>query len=137
MIQVTIATDGSAIPQDNRKPGGWAAILRCGQHEKEISGASLGVTSQQMELTAVIEAISCLKCPCSVILETDSQYVCESLKGNFKMKANAPLWDHLFSLIEEGKHRIEVHKVSAHAGHKDNERCDALAKKALYTLLSE
>lgn len=137
MFEVNIATDGSAIPQDDRKPGGWAAILRFGNHEKEISGASLGVTSQQMELTAVIEAISCLKYPCSIKLETDSQYICESLKGNFKMRANAPLWDHLFGLIEEGEHRLEVHKVKAHTGHKNNERCDALAKKAMYSLLTE
>ena len=137
MYNVTIITDGSCIPQDPRKPGGWAAILRFGSHEKEIFGASLGTTSQQMELSAVIEAIECLKCPCSIRLETDSQYICETMKGNFKMKANGVLWNHLFALIEEGEHRLEVHKVRAHTGHRDNERCDALAKKALYTLLSE
>ena len=137
MFEVTIATDGSAIPQVECRPGGWAAVLRYGSHERRLSGAEFNTTSQRMELRAALEGLKALKAPCSVTLETDSQYLCECGKGNFKIKANAEIWGELLDLIEKGDHKVTFVKVKGHSGHPVNELCDQLAKQAIKDLLNE
>ena len=92
-----------------------------------------------MELTAVIEALNALKKPCKVVLTTDSKYVCDALtkgwakgwqkngwrKSDKKPALNVDLWEQLLCLCEI--HNVEVNWVKGHNGHKENERCDALA----------
>ena len=104
---VKIFTDGAC--SGNPGPGGWGAILRYGEHEKELSGGEAQTTNNRMELTAVITALAALKEPCRVTLTTDSQYVVNSvtkgwlfgwekknwIKEKSKPVPNADLWKQL------------------------------------------
>ena len=136
-MTVEIFTDGAC--SGNPGPGGYGAILRCGDKVKEISGGAAETTNNRMELTAVVEALSALKRPCKVILTTDSQYVCNSIskgwakswkknnwiKSDKKPALNADLWEKCLELLEI--HDVTVKWVKGHAGHPENERCDELA----------
>lgn len=135
--QVELFTDGAC--SGNPGPGGWGAILRFGAHEKELSGSEADTTNNRMELTAVIEGLLALKEPCKVILTTDSKYVADGLskgwainwkkngwrKADKKPALNPDLWDELLRLAEI--HTLEINWIKGHAGHSENERCDALA----------
>ncbi len=138
--KVEIFTDGAC--KGNPGPGGWGAILRYKQTEKEISGGEANTTNNRMELTAVIKALELLKEPCQVTLYSDSQYICNALTQGWakKWKANnwmrnkkepalnPELWDKLLKLYDI--HQIDVIWVKGHAGHPENERCDRLAVAA-------
>ena len=138
--KVVIFTDGAC--KGNPGPGGWGAILRYKQNEREISGGEANTTNNRMELTAVIKALEMLKEPCEVTLYSDSQYICNALtKGwakkwkangwmrNKKEKAlNPELWEVLLKLYDI--HKVEIIWVKGHAGHPENERCDQLAVAA-------
>ena len=137
MKKVEIFTDGAC--KGNPGPGGWGAILRYKDVEKEISGGEADTTNNRMELTAVISALELLKEPCEVELYTDSQYVANAVnlgwakkwkangwKHNKKEKAlNPELWEKLLNLLK--KHSVKFNWVKGHAGHPENERCDRLA----------
>jgi ribonuclease HI len=58
---VTIYTDGACEP--NPGPGGWAALLLFGRHEKVLRGADSETTNNRMELTAAVEALRALSQP--------------------------------------------------------------------------
>ena len=73
MPEVQIFTDGAC--SGNPGPGGWAAILRSGGHETELSGGEAATTNNRMELTAVIEGLRKLKRGVLVAIYTDSRYV--------------------------------------------------------------
>lgn len=136
-MKVEIFTDGAC--SGNPGPGGYGAILRVGEHIKEISGGEAETTNNRMELTAVIEALSALKYPCDVTLTTDSKYVVDSItkgwakswkakgwiKADKKPALNVDLWEKLLSLLET--HNVQFVWVKGHAGHPENERCDELA----------
>jgi ribonuclease HI len=139
MKHVEIFTDGAC--KGNPGPGGWGAILRLGQHEKELSGHDPATTNNRMELTAVIRALGALKEPCRVSLHTDSRYVIDGITGwvfgwqkngwkNAAKKpvANADLWQDLLLAVKP--HRIEWIWVKGHDGHPENERADQLASDA-------
>ncbi len=135
--EVYIYTDGSC--SGNPGPGGWAAILRYGATEKEISGGEPETTNNRMELIAVISALELLKEPCRVRLYSDSRYVCDSVsKGwarSWKAKGwkradkspakNSELWDRLLALLDV--HEVEFFWVRGHAENEYNNRCDKLA----------
>lgn len=135
--KVYIFTDGAC--SGNPGPGGWGAILKLGEHKKELSGGSADTTNNRMELTAVIEALKALKRPCEVVLTTDSKYVADALtkgwakswrkngwvKSNKKKALNPDLWEELLNLTEI--HDVTLNWVKGHAGHPENERCDELA----------
>lgn len=135
--QVEIFTDGAC--SGNPGVGGWGAILRFGGHEKELSGGEKETTNNRMELTAVIMALSALKEPCAVTLTTDSKYVADGIskgwakswkangwrKADKKPALNTDLWDKLLTLCDV--HDVNIVWVKGHAGHPENERCDALA----------
>ena len=70
--KVELYTDGAC--SGNPGPGGWGAILRYGEHEKELSGGAHDTTNNRMELTAVIEGLKALKEPCTVTVYSDSKY---------------------------------------------------------------
>lgn len=136
---VTIYTDGACT--GNPGPGGWGAILRFGNHEKEISGGEADTTNNRMELQAALEALRALTEPCEVILYTDSEYLKKGItewmpgwkRRNWKRKggklANVDLW---MKLDEEiGRHEVDWRWVRGHAGHVMNERVDKLARKAI------
>ena len=73
MARVEIFTDGAC--SGNPGPGGWGAILRCKDVEKELSGGEAQTTNNRMELTAVIEALKALKTQCVISLYTYRIYV--------------------------------------------------------------
>ena len=138
--RVTIYTDGAC--SGNPGPGGWGALLRSGKHEKELSGGALETTNNRMELTGAIEALKALKNPCRVQFYTDSEYLRRGItewirawkrKGwktaGKKPVKNQDLWRELDSVIQQ--HEIEWHWVRGHAGQRDNERVDKLARDAI------
>ena len=133
---VEIFTDGAC--RGNPGPGGWAALIRSGTREKEISGGEALTTNNRMELTAAIEALNALKRPCRVELHTDSNYVRDGITkwihawqrngwrtADKKPVKNADLWQEL--LEAEATHRVKWHWVKGHSGHAENDRVDALA----------
>lgn len=136
-----IYTDGAC--SGNPGPGGWAAILKSGQHEKEISGFEPDTTNQRMELTAAIKGLEALKKPCRVRLYSDSAYLINAFKQGWlenwrrngwltaqkKPVSNADLWQRLAALAEI--HQVEWIKVQGHSDNEYNNRCDALARAAI------
>lgn len=133
---VEIFTDGAC--RGNPGPGGWAALLRTGGKERELSGGEKLTTNNRMELVAAIQALEALKKPCRVALYTDSNYVRDGITkwihgwrrngwktADKKPVKNAELWQAL--LDATAPHRIDWHWVKGHAGHPENERADALA----------
>jgi len=138
--RVTIHTDGGC--EGNPGPGGWAAILRYGEHVREISGGGLATTNNRMELQAAIEALNVLKQPCEVQIFTDSEYlrngITQWIKGwkargwvtkDKKPVKNADLWRELDAAC--ARHQVEWGWLKGHAGHPDNERCDLLAAEVM------
>lgn len=136
---VEIYTDGAC--RGNPGPGGWAALLRTGDRESILSGSARRTTNNRMELTAAVEALKALKKPCRVNFYTDSNYlkrgVTEWLSAwksrNWKRKggelANVDLWQALDRAMQP--HKISWRWVRAHAGQRDNERVDHLARQAI------
>lgn len=138
MRQVEIFTDGAC--KGNPGPGGWAALLRMGKHEKELSGSEPETTNNRMEMTAVIRALAALTEACDVSLYTDSKYVIDGItkwiegwqKRGWKTAAKKPvlnedLWRQM--LDEVGLHKITWHWVKGHNGHPENERVDQMASE--------
>ncbi len=138
--RVDIFTDGACT--GNPGPGGWAAILRSGKHEKKLSGGDPATTNNRMELTAVIRALEALKQPSAVIIHTDSRYVMDgATKWLKRWKTNG--WrtadkkpvknEELWRALEDAalRHTISWRWVEGHAGHTENERADALARTAI------
>ena len=135
MKEVTIYTDGAC--SGNPGPGGWAAVLRYGSAEKELSGGEKETTNNRMELTAVIRALGALKEPCAVTVYTDSQYISRAItegwlakwkRAGFTKKGglkNAELWREMDGLLQ--KHQVSFHWVKGHADNEMNNRCDRLA----------
>lgn len=136
MTEVDIYTDGAC--SGNPGPGGWAAILKKGETEKEISGAEAMTTNNRMELTAAIKALEELKRPCAVTLYSDSRYLVDSVtkgwvfswqKKNWikqgKSVPNTDLWLRLLGLLET--HEVRFVWVKGHASNPYNNRCDELA----------
>ncbi len=139
MTTVEVWTDGGCRP--NPGPGGWAAILRSGAAERELSGAEAATTNNRMELTAAIEALEALKRPCRVLLHTDSEYLRNGIsrwihgwvRNNWRNAARDPvanmeLWQRLLAAAKP--HQVEWKWVRGHAGDAMNERADRLATEA-------
>ncbi len=139
MDEVTIYSDGGADP--NPGIGGWAAILRAGEHERVLTGSDPKTTNNRMELQAAIAALRALKRPCRVSFHTDSQYVRRGItegvakwsaagwvKKNGQAIPNADLWRELQTLTRQ--HEIAWNWVQGHSGERDNERVDQLAREA-------
>ncbi len=133
---IIIYTDGAC--RGNPGVGSWAATLEYKQHKKEISGLSPHTTNNQMELTAVIEALKCIKViPSQIIINTDSQYVQKGMtewitgwkKKNWKNVKNHILWQELDSLAN--MHHIDWKWVRGHDGNLGNEYVDMLCNKVL------
>lgn len=144
MIRVEIFTDGAC--SGNPGAGGWGALLRHKDTEKELCGAEAETTNNRMELTAVIEALKALKKACNITLYTDSRYVMDGItkwlpnwkQNNWKTSnkksavKNVDLWQTLDSLIQG--HEIRWVWVKGHNGHPENERVDKLARDAIVAL---
>ena len=139
MKQLEIFTDGAC--KGNPGPGGWGAVIRYGNHEKEISGGEPDTTNNRMELSAAIQALKTLIEPCHVKLHTDSKYVLDGItkwihgwqRNGWKNASkqpvrNADLWRDLIDAT--ARHQVEWIWVKGHSGHPENERADRLASDA-------
>ena len=137
---VEIYTDGAC--RGNPGPGGWGALLRYGEVDKQLYGGERLTTNNRMELKAVIEALSALSKPCKVTLTSDSTYVLKGISEwlpNWKKRGwrtagkkpvkNGDLWKTLDDLAE--MHEIEWHWVKGHSGHIENELVDQLANRGI------
>ena len=137
---VQIFTDGAC--KGNPGPGGWGAIMKYGDHVKELNGYSAKTTNNIMELTAVIEALKSLTRPCNIILTTDSNYVKNGITewihnwkkngwktANKKPVKNKECWIQLDAEVQ--RHQIKWEWVKGHSGHPENERADELANEAV------
>lgn len=143
MKDVQIYTDGAC--SGNPGPGGWAAVLRYGDHKKEMSGYMPKTTNNRMEIFAAIEGLAALKQPCKVTVCSDSAYLVNAFeKGwidNWKLNGwknaskqpveNQDLWTILLMTIKKHGHDVKFVKVPGHADDEDNNRCDLLAKAAI------
>ena len=139
MKKVDIFTDGAC--KGNPGPGGWAALLRMGKHEKELVGAEADTTNNRMEMSAVLHGLNALIEPCEVTVHSDSKYVIDGMtkwihgwkkrgwvNASKKPVRNADIWH---DLIEAARpHRVTWQWVKGHAGHPENERVDRLASDA-------
>ena len=138
--RLTVWTDGAC--SGNPGPGGWGAILRCGDTEKELCGGEADTTNNRMELTAAIMALESLTRACAVDVHTDSQYLRGGVTGwikgwkrngwrtaDKKPVKNIELWQRLDEAA--AKHDVAWHWVKGHAGHDENERADALARRGM------
>ena len=137
MQTVYLYTDGAC--SGNPGPGGWCAVLKCGNAEKTISGGCPQTTNNRMELTAVIEGLRALKKSCKVICVTDSKYVCDAVdkkwldswqlknwkKANGKPVLNPDLWQEFVKL--SALHDVSFEWIKGHNGHPENEKCDSVA----------
>jgi len=136
MAKIEIYTDGSS--RGNPGPGGFAAILICGEHRKEISGGFKLTTNNRMELLSVISALEALKTNGNdITIYSDSQYVVNSvskgwvfnwIRTNKKDAKNMDLWKRFVSLYKLNK--ITFVWVKGHADNELNNRCDVLATTA-------
>lgn len=136
---VTIFTDGSCL--SNPGPGGWAAVLRWRDNEKEIVGHEAETTNNRMELKAAIMGLNAVIRAMPIVLHTDSRYVMNGVQdwmprwkangwktASKKPVANQDLWEQLDQAVQ--RHDITWHWVKGHAGNEFNERCDQLARGA-------
>jgi ribonuclease HI len=137
---VDIFTDGAC--RGNPGPGGWAAILRYRDTEKELAGGEALTTNNRMEMTAAIVALEALTRPCRVRVYTDSQYLRDGITqwlpgwkargwrtADKKPVKNIDLWQRLDAAA--APHQVEWLWVRGHAGHPENERADALARMSV------
>jgi ribonuclease HI len=144
--RVDVFTDGAC--SGNPGPGGWGAILRYGEREKELSGGEPATTNNRMEMMAAIQALEALSEAVEVHLHTDSQYLQLGITGwlkkwkkngwktaDKKPVKNVDLWQRLENAISH--HRVQWHWVKGHAGHAENERADLLARTGMEPFLKK
>jgi len=139
MKHVQLITDGACL--GNPGPGGWAYILRYGEHKREMSGSDPATTNNRMELRAAIEGMRALREPCEVEVVTDSEYLKNGItkwihgwkRNGWKTASKKPvinqdLWNELDQ--QASRHRVVWTWTKGHADHGDNNRCDELATQA-------
>lgn len=145
MKNVQLITDGACI--GNPGPGGWAYVLRYGEHRKEAFGSEPHTTNNRMELSAAVEGLRALKVPCAVEIVTDSQYLKNGITSwihNWKRNGwrtsdkkpvvNQDLWCALDEQV--ARHHTKWTWTKGHASHADNNRCDELATHAARAQIS-
>lgn len=138
MEPVIIYTDGAC--KGNPGVGGWGVYLTWKEHSKEICGGKKRTTNNQMELTAVIEALKAIKRKAYLVIHTDSRYVHNGItkwihtwrKNGWRTSTHKPvknieLWQELSRLVD--LYDIEWHWVKGHANIEGNEKADKLANK--------
>jgi ribonuclease HI len=139
MKKVQLITDGACL--GNPGPGGWAAILRYGNHVRELTGSEPHTTNNRMELRSAIEGLRALKENCEVEVVTDSEYLKQGItewihrwkRNGWQTSAKKPvvnkdLWQELDALV--ASHKVQWTWTKGHANHADNNRADELATRA-------
>jgi len=137
---VEIYTDGAC--RGNPGPGGWAAVLRSGGHEKVLQGSEPETTNNRMELTAAVRALQALKQPAEIVVYTDSKYLQQGISEwlpawrarGWKTAGKKPVKNRdLWQALEQAArgHTIDWRWVRGHAGNPHNEQVDRLAVAAI------
>jgi ribonuclease HI len=149
MKNVTIYTDGACRGNGKENTiGAFGIVFMYNDVQKEIKQAFRNTTNNIMELSAVIQALSMLKEPCSVKLYSDSAYVVNAINqkwinnwqkngwknSNKEPVKNKELWEKLIELLKY--HKVEFIKVKGHSDNQYNNRCDKLANEAMDELLN-
>ena len=138
--KILVYTDGGC--RGNPGPGGYGVVILDGEERTELARGFRLTTNNRMELLACVVALEALKAPSDVVLHSDSRYVVNGMSKGWAKKwrannwmrtkqeaaENADLWARLLDL--SARHRVEFVWVRGHAGHDENERCDALATGA-------
>ncbi|HXX58600.1 MAG TPA: ribonuclease HI [Thermodesulfovibrionales bacterium] len=137
---VDIYADGAC--SGNPGIGGFGSILISGEKVRELSGCEMITTNNRMELLGVISALEALKKPCRVRVTTDSNYIVQGmtswmegwLRNNWRNSQkrevlNRDLWERI--LESSRPHEIEWVWIKGHNGHRENERCDRLARQEI------
>lgn len=144
-IPITIYCDGACSGnQFKENIGGWGAILKFCNHEKEIYGAINKTTNNRMELLACVKALDLIKTSTHKIrIYSDSAYLVDCVVHGYYKRwesngwrtaqknevKNKDLWIRILRLIR--KYDITFIKVKAHSTNELNERADALAQKGI------
>ena len=133
---IFLYTDGAS--SGNPGPGGYGAILKCAGYEKELSGGFACTTNNRMELLAVIQGLEAVKWQnADITVVSDSAYVVKAVKEGwifnwerkgFAKTKNPDLWIRFLNIYRQ--HRVKFQWIKGHAGHPENDRCDALAVAA-------
>lgn len=134
---VVVYTDGAC--KGNPGPGGYCAVLVYGEKRRNVTGGYRLTTNNRMEMMAAIAALETLRYPCRVTIWTDSKYLHDSIELGWakrwrskgwvtkdgKKAANPDLWERLLGLCDT--HQVKFQWIKGHAGHEENELCDALS----------
>ena len=133
---IFLYTDGAS--SGNPGPGGYGALMQCGSYTKEFSGGFARTTNNRMELLAVITGLEAIKWDhAKVEVFSDSTYVVKAISEGwlekwvgtgFKKAKNPDLWRRFLQVYR--RHEVHFNWIKGHAGHPQNERCDALAVQA-------
>ncbi|MBC6413890.1 MAG: ribonuclease HI [Chromatiales bacterium] len=146
MKSIHIYTDGAC--SGNPGPGGWAALLIYGKHQKMLCGGAKDTTNNRMELTAAIQGLTAIKQDKlkgqqhTIYIITDSRYLKDGIelwlagwkKNNWhnsqkKIIKNVDLWMQLDQL--NSRFRVKWEWVKGHSGHPKNEYVDQIAKDSI------
>ncbi|ALB52947.1 ribonuclease HI [Cronobacter malonaticus] len=139
---VKVFSDGSCLKNPGG-PGGYGIVLQYRDEERELFDGFHSTTNNRMEMMGALMALERLKYPCNVILYSDSQYLKNGMtlwmkgwKRNGWMTSekkpvkNVDLWKRLDAAAS--RHNVRWQWVKGHAGHRENEICDRLAKIAAF-----
>ena len=77
-VNVDVYTNGTCNSRHGKNPnntGGWGALLKSAEKEREIFGGEKNTTLYRMELTAVVVALETLLCACNVTIHANSKYI--------------------------------------------------------------
>ena len=137
-------TDGSSL--GNPGPGGWGVVLIYQKLDEiiELGGSQPITTNNEMELTAILSALSyAVNSSVHIHLYTDSKYAIGGLinwmytwaKNGWNTAKKEPIknkdiWKQLYSLVTtRGKDTISYHHLRGHTGIPGNERVDTIARE--------
>ena len=126
---VNIFTDGAS--SGNPGPSGIGAVLEYGDHTREISKYIGWSTNNIAELEAIRAGLLELKVTnLPVRIYTDSSYAYGVLTLGWKPKKNQEVIADIRTLMRKFCD-VKLIKVKGHAGHRQNERADKLARSAI------
>ena len=124
---------------------GGTAYRGSGNPEKMVSGGKARTTNNEMEMTAAIEGlkVAIAQGAREITVVSDSEYLVKGMTGwvrgwlrnGWKTSRgepvkNRPLWEELHRL-SQGR-SVTWSWIRGHAGHPENERCDAVAVAAAH-----
>jgi cyclic pyranopterin phosphate synthase len=124
-MMIDVYTDGACSGNPGR--GGWAAVIVDGGGKRSLHGSEERTTNNRMEMLAVIKGLEAVPESSSVTVNSDSEYVINTMTRNWRRNANKDLWARLDAAAAARK--VRWNKVPAHSGVALNEEADAMAAR--------